>query len=104
MVISLIPNGMCETIHCSQNDTSARKFEFEFYHNGKKFQVPAGANVFFVTEDGETEMYLDNEKWIVECNSEMTGKVGVRDCKIKIVDGNEILYTQTIKLHCEERP
>ena len=104
MNISLIPSQKANIVHCSQGDTSARKFDFEFYHNGKAFQVPSGAEVYFVTEDGETQMYLSDGKWIVDCNTEMSSKVGIRNCKIKVVNGNEILYTEKIKLHCEEKP
>lgn len=103
MQISLIPNKEARTIHCSQNDTQLRKWSFTLYANDV-FVIPYGT-CSLVCENGvEVPLTISGNNLLCDCTQELSSKAGMFDCKIKIINNDEILYSSVFQLHCEVKP
>lgn len=103
MQISLIPNEEIRTIHCSQNDTTLRKWSFTLYANDVLVS-PYGTPSLICSNGAEIPLTIDNNSLLCDCTSELSSQSGMFDCKIKIVDNDEIIYSSLFKLHVEVRP
>lgn len=100
MNISLIPNQRIDTIHCSQNDT-ARTWEFQLVSNDALL-TPTGTATL-ICEQTEVPMTIDGDT--LSCDSSLiSGEPGIKRCKIKLTDGDEILYSSLFYLHIEVKP
>lgn len=103
MQISLIPNDEVRTIHCSQNDTQLRKWNFTLYANDV-FVEPFGTASLVCENGAEVPLTIDGSSLLCDCIEELSSKSGMFDCKIRIEENNQIIYSQNFKLHCEVKP
>lgn len=100
MVISLIPNQRVDTIHASQFDTS-RTWEFQLISNDSVYTPTDTAE--FICDGEEIPMEIDGNT--VSCDSALlTNKSGIFPCKIKLTEGDEVLYSSLFYLHVEAKP
>lgn len=101
MIISLIPNQKVQTIHCSQDDT-LRDWKFQLVANDTLYR-PTGF-VTLICDQTEIQM-LKLSSGEVTCGSvEISSIPGFHKCKIKLTDGDEILYSSLFYLHVEVKP
>lgn len=101
MNISLIPNKRVDTIHASQFDTS-RSWEFQLISNDA-LVTPTGS-VSLICDQTEVPVVV-LPTGALRCGSSfISDKPGIHKCKIKIEDGNEVLYSSLFYLHVEVRP
>lgn len=103
MQISLIPNEDARTIHCSQNDTQLRKWSFTLYANDVLI-APFGTPSLICENGAEVPLLIDGNNLLCDCTAELSKDPGMFKCKIKIIDGEEILYSALFYLHCEVKP
>lgn len=103
MQISLIPNDENRTIHCSLGDTTLRKWSFTLYANDVLVE-PFGTPSLICSNGAEVPLTIENDLLLCDCTSELSSKAGVFDCKIKIEDNNQLLYSANFKLYCEVNP
>lgn len=103
MQISLIPNDENRTIHCSLNDTTLRKWSFTLYANDVLIE-PFGTPSLICSNGAEVPLTIDNNSLLCDCTSELSSQAGIFDCKIKIENNNQLLYSALFKLHCEVKP
>ena len=100
MVISLIPNGIYETIRASQFDTS-RSWEFQLISNDS-LVTPTGTATL-ICDQTEVPLTIDGDTF--SCDSEGISNVpGIHKCKIKLTEGDEVLYSSLFYLHVEVKP
>ena len=100
MVISLIPNQRVDTIHCSQGDTS-RTWEFQLISNDSLI-TPTGTATL-ICDQTEVPLTIDGDT--LSCDSEDISNVpGIHKCKIKLAEGDEVLYSSLFYLHVEAKP
>ena len=99
MILSLVPTQQIQTVHCSQGDTALRVWEFELYADG--IIEPYGSASLVCSNGAEIPLTESDGKLICECTSELSAKTGLFPCKIKIQDGDEVLYSSLFQLHCE---
>lgn len=102
MKINLIPGNVEQVIHCSQNDTQLRKWEFELVSNDTLIE-PQGS-FSLVYPDGEIPLTIEGGRLLCDCTSGLSAKSGMIPCKIKNTFNNEVLYSSLITLDCEVRP
>ena len=103
MQVSMIPNGNAVNIYCSQNDTELRKWSFALFSNDVLIE-PFG-DAFLVCENGtEIPLTVGEDELICDCTAELSSSSGTFKCKIKIEDGDKVVYSSMIKLHCEVKP
>lgn len=103
MQISLIPNEEARIIHCSQNDTQLRKWSFTLYANDV-LVAPFGTPSLVCENGAEVPLTIEGSSLLCDCTEELSSKSGVFDCKIRIEENNQIIYSQNFKLHCEVKP
>lgn len=103
MQISLIPNDEVRTIHCSQYDTELRKWSFTLYANDV-FVAPFGTPYLICENGAIVPLTIEGNSLLCDCTEELSSKSGIFNCKIKIEDNNEIIYSQLFQLHCEVKP
>jgi hypothetical protein len=100
MIISLIPNQRVDTIHASQNDT-CRVWEFRLIVNDSIITPTGSASL--ICDGEEIPMEIDGNT--VSCDSALlTSKSGIFPCKIKLTQGDEVLYSSLFYLHIEVKP
>ena len=100
MVIDLIPNQRVDTIHASQFDT-ARTWEFQLISNDA-LVTPTGTATL-ICEQTEVPMTISGNT--LTCDSSLvSSSPGMKRCKIKLEDGDEILYSSLFYLHIEVKP
>lgn len=100
MIISLIPNTRVDTIHCSQGDT-AREWEFQLISNDS-LVTPTGTATL-ICDQTEVPLTIDGDT--LSCDSaDISNVPGFHKCKIKLTEGDEVLYSSLFYLHVEERP
>lgn len=103
MQISLIPNDEVRSIHCSQNDTQLRKWNFTLYANDV-FVEPFGTASLICENGVEVPLTVEDNSLLCDCTEELSSQSGIFNCKIKIEDNKEIIYSQLFQLHCEVKP
>lgn len=100
MNISLIPNQVVDTIHCSQGDTG-RTWEFQLISNDS-LVIPTGS-ASLICDQTEIPMTIDGN--VLSCDSSLVSDVsGIHKCKIKLTQGDEVLYSSLFYLHVEVKP
>jgi len=103
MKVNLVPDlSLDQTIRCSQNDTALRKWSFELYLNNVIFNPVGICSLVF--ENGEIQLVRNGNSLLCDCTAELSANSGMIPCKIKIVNGSEILYSSIITLYCEVKP
>lgn len=100
MIISLIPNTRVDTIHCSQGDT-AREWEFRLISNDS-LVAPTGTAAL-ICDQTEIPLTIDGDKLLCD-STDISNVPGFHKCKIKLTEGDEVLYSSLFYLHVEERP
>ena len=100
MIISLIPNSRVDTIHASQFDTS-RSWEFQLISNDAI--VTPNGTASLICDQTEIPLTIDGDT--LSCDSEGISNVpGIHKCKIKLTEGDEVLYSSLFYLHVEAKP
>lgn len=100
MNISLIPNQRVDTIHCSQNDTG-RVWEFQLISNDALITPTGTASL--ICEQTEVPMTINGNT--LSCDSSLiSSEPGMKRCKIKLTQGDEVLYSSLFYLHIEVKP
>lgn len=103
MQLSLIPNDRLTILHCSQNDTTLRKWQIELYANDVLI-TPIG-EVNMICENGaEISGVIENNSIVFDCTNELSKKAGIYKCKVKMVNGDEVIYSSLFNLYCEVKP
>ena len=100
MVISLIPNQKLQTIHCSQGDVGRT---WEFTLSTDKNITPIGT-ASFVCCNLEIPMSQNGNTLTCSSTSELTAQSGLFDAKIRLVNGDEVIYSSLFQLHIEVMP
>lgn len=100
MIISLIPNTRVDTIHCSQGDT-AREWEFQLISNDSLI-IPTGTATL-ICDQTEVPLTIDGDTLLCD-SADISNVPGFHKCKIKLTEGDEVLYSSLFYLHVEERP
>ena len=103
MLISMTPNDDVKTIHCSQNDTTLRKWMFNLY-NDDELYTPTGTVSLICSNGTEIPMTNESTGLYCDCTSDLSRVSGTFDCKIKIVNGDEVLHSSLFKLVVEVKP
>lgn len=103
MQISMIPSKEVQTIHCSQNDTKLRKWTFSLYANDVLVK-PIGDCSLICENGAEIPLTIEGNNLLCDCTGELSSVAGYFDCKIKIVNGGDILYSSLFNLYCEVKP
>lgn len=100
MIISLIPNSRVDTIHASQFDTS-RFWEFQLISNDAI--VTPNGTASLICDQTEVPLTIGGDT--LSCDSALlTNKSGIFPCKIKLTEGDEVLYSSLFYLHVEVKP
>lgn len=99
----MITNNIQEVITCSQNDTALRKWNFQLY-NGDDIYIPNGNASMVCSNQVEVPMSIEGDTLYCDCTSELSAESGRFRCKIKIEEGNEVLYTALFILKVEVKP
>lgn len=103
MRVDLIPSLTNEQIiHCSQNDTQLRKWAFELVSNDALIEPQGSFSLVYPT--GEIPLTVDGNDLLCDCTADLSARSGMFPCKVKITNGDEVLYSSIITLHCEVRP
>ena len=102
MRVDLIPGEPQGTIKCSQHDTKLRKFEFTLYKDDEVY-IPSG-ECSLVVKDTKYPLTLEGENLYCDCTEDMTSESGIFDCKIRIAENDEVLYSALFKMKVEARP
>ena len=100
MIVSLIPNSRVDTIHASQFDTS-RTWEFQLVSNDAI--VTPNGTASLICDQTEIPLAIGGDT--LSCDSaDISNVPGFHKCKIKLTEGDEVLYSSLFYLHVEERP
>lgn len=99
----MIPNEPIITIKCSQNDTALRKWEFQLYANDTLI-TPSGSYSLLCDNGAEVSLTIDGDSLLCDCTEDLSATEGRFLCKIKNIDGDELLYSSLICLYVEVRP
>lgn len=100
MNISLIPNQKVDTIHASQFDTD-RTWDFQLVGNDSMITPTGSASL--ICDQTEVPMTIDGN--VLSCDSSLISDVaGIHKCKIKLTQGDEIIYSSLFFLHIEVKP
>ena len=103
MRVSMIPSDNKPVIKCSQHDTGLRRWNFQLFNGDYPF-TPVGDCSLICSNGAEVPLTLEDDTLYCDCTSELSEQSGIYDCKIKIVNGDEVIHSQIIKLYCEVRP
>lgn len=102
MKVSMIPNDVL-TIRCSQNDTALRQWTFQLTENDRIY-TPSGTVSLVCSNGVEVPITISGNDLICPCTAELSATSGTFNAKIKIVQNDEILYSQMMKLRVEVKP
>ena len=102
MLIDMTPTENRQVIYCSQHDTALRKWSFQLVHNDQLVSLDKTYSLVF--PDGEFSLTVNDDVLECDCTEELSAKSGFIPCKIKVEDGDEVLYSSLIFLNCEVQP
>lgn len=102
MNISLIPNTPQPTIRCSQNDTGLRMWKFNLVD--EDIVTPQGDVSLICSNGVEIPLTKSVNDLYCDCTAQLSAKSGKFFCKIKMVNGDEIIHSALFVLIVEEKP
>lgn len=104
MNISIIPNQTTyPIIKCSQNDTSLRTWTFNLI-NGNEIVTPEGDASLVCSNGVEIPLTKDGDDLYCDCTAELSANSGKFDCKIKLNNDGEVIYSALFILKVEVKP
>ena len=102
MIINLYPQQNVSVLHCSQGDTTLRKWRLPIYFGDARWVIDAD-QVKLICENGaEVICEVENNRVVIDCTEELAARAGRFRCTLEFTKGAEVLHSGSFALEVED--